>query len=147
MAVNLIKLKPKIKVVASLKPKLKLLIRLPNTTIGSGNMPNVEFVASENILKYDLVTVDGFVADSNNLTHANKVLGMAVADTNTGFTGEAITYGEVVNPAWTWVIGDILFLNGTSLSTTPPSVGFSQEIAKALTPTSILIDLNEAIKL
>jgi hypothetical protein len=141
---NLIQLKPKISLKALLKPKISLKLTLPNLQI-IGNVSTAEYVATEDITAFDLVTVNGAKADSNNLTHRNKVLGMSTTTTLTGFTGNCVTYGEVINPAWTWVIGDILYLNGLVLSTTPPIIGFSQEIAKALTPTIILIDLNEAI--
>lgn len=143
---NLIQLKPKITLKAQLKPKISLKLTLPKVEIVS-NVSNAEYVATADILAFQLVTVNGEVADSNNLAHRNKVLGMSTTNTLNGFTGNAVTYGEVTNPAWTWNVGDIIFLDGTNLLTNPPNTGWVQEIGKATQPDTILIDLNEGILL
>lgn len=135
-------LKPKLSVVATLKPKISVIATLRNLTIAEDQV--VEYIAQDNIPIYTVVTIDGLRANSSTVGHSPKVLGISRTATAPTFTGEAIVEGEINNPAWTWSVGQNIYLNGTSLSATPPSTGFSKVIGRALGTTTLLVELEES---
>ncbi len=104
-------------------------------------------LAAQTIAKYDVVTGNGFKADSSNLTHFDKVVGISFDNTILGFWFDVITDGIIENPLWTWSIGNIIYLNGTSLSIIPPTTGFVQKIGVAVKATKIYVEIENAIKL
>jgi hypothetical protein len=104
-------------------------------------MNSITINADENIQSFQVITADGKRADSNNLSHRGKVVGIAKSNTNTGFNCPVITSGEVVNPVWTWTEGQIIFLNGNELSATPPQEGWLQQIAIAKNATTIVVEI------
>jgi hypothetical protein len=55
--------------------------------------------------------------------------------------------GDITNPGWAWTSGDIIFLNGTSLSTVAPSSGFVQRIGIAKTSQTIVVGLGDPVLL
>lgn len=119
-------------------------------TLGPDDIPDftaVEVVATEDIPAFSVVTSKGKVADSGTVSGIEKVIGIAEADIDTGFSGRVTMIGEIDNPAWTFVAGDVIFLNGTSLSTTAPSTGFSQRIGTAKSDTVIYVNLGQPILL
>lgn len=105
------------------------------------------FNASENVPAFNAVTSDGFSADSNNIAHRNKVIGINRASVNSGFVGNATVTGELSNPAWNWVRGAKLFLNGTTISAAAPTVGFSVQIGTASKSDTIIVLLQTSILL
>lgn len=107
----------------------------------------IQFNAIEDIPAFSLATADGQVADSSDITHFNRVIGMVIEDVANGFIGEATVDGTVTNPAWAWSPGSKLFLNGTTISLTPPAVGFSQMVAVARNAQIIIMKLGEAVLL
>jgi hypothetical protein len=107
----------------------------------------VEYVAHEDIDEFDIVTADGYVADSGNVSMAQKVLGMSKTTTANGLTGTATVDGKVTNGAWSWTVGAQIFLNGTSISETPPTTGFVLRVAKATKADTIVIDIDQSITL
>ena len=112
-----------------------------------GEILTIQVVASATILKYDFVNADGTKADSAVITKRGWLIGMASANIAIGFSGPLLWAGEVSNPAWTWVVGNILYLNGSSLSTVPPSSGFIQRVAVAKTETIIELDFSVGVLL
>lgn len=115
--------------------------------VANGSAILTDYVATENITAFDVVTSDGRVGNSGDVTQQDTVIGIAIADCLIGAPGKVVAFGEITNPAWTWTVGDVIFLNGTSLSTTPPSVGYSQEIGTATATDTINVDLGPAILL
>jgi hypothetical protein len=103
--------------------------------------------AIANLAIYDPVTTTGDLANSATVGHYGKVLGIATVATLIGFIADVIIEGEIENLAWSWTPGSKIFLNGTTLSTTPPSSGFSQMIAIAKTATKIVIQPKHAVLL
>lgn len=90
--------------------------------VASGDMSvTVEFVAQVNISSFQVVTSDGFVGDSAVIGQRSKIVGIALNNVLTGFTGTAVIAGKITNSGWAWTIGDILYLNGTSISTVAPA--------------------------
>ena len=107
----------------------------------------VPFLAAVNLTQYQPVTVDGLLANSATLAHKNKVIGLVWATVASGFSGNALLEGEMTNPLWTWTAGSPLYLNGTTLSQTPPTTGFLQRIAVARTDMTIIIQPKHPILL
>lgn len=107
----------------------------------------IEFLATENIPAFSLATAHGKIANSNNLLHFNKVIGMVVEDIANGTIGYATVDGEVINTLWAWSPGSKFFLNGTTISLTNPSSGFSQMVAVARNSNIIIMKLGEAVLL
>lgn len=107
----------------------------------------VDFLAAVNLNQYDPVTVDGLLANSGTTAHKNKVIGLVWADVLSGHIGHALLEGEMTNPLWSWTAGSPLYLNGTSLSQTPPTTGFLQRIAVARTDMTIIIQPKHPILL
>lgn len=107
----------------------------------------VEFNATEDIPAFSLATAHGKLADSNNVLHFGKVIGMVVEDVLTGFVGSATVDGEVTNPLWAWAPGNKFYLNGTIISLTPASVGFSQMVAVARNAQTIIMKMELPILL
>lgn len=107
----------------------------------------VDFLAAQDLQAYDPVTLLGTIGDSSVVTQRGKVIGLVMSDVESGFIGQAIIEGEIENPAWSWSPGTKLFLNGSTLSATPPTTGYSQQIAVAETDTSIVVQPKPAILL
>jgi hypothetical protein len=100
-----------------------------------------------NIAAFSVVTSDGVPANSGTVGQIGTVIGIALAAIATGFSGPVQTAGAVTNLSWTWVAGDVLFLNGTSLSTIAPSAGFVQAIGTAQNSSTVVLDLGIPILL
>lgn len=114
---------------------------------------NYGYEAGEDIPAYTLVVPDSpqkiFKADSNNPNHFGKIIGITIiGDIATGDQGTVVYGGRISNGAWNWTPGDILFLNGQGISTTPPDEGssvFSQQIGVADSPGTIILRIQPAI--
>jgi hypothetical protein len=106
-----------------------------------------EITAAEDLPAFTVIVATGKVANSSDASHQGRVIGITLGAILSGQTGQFISEGTVENPAWSWTPGDILFLNGTSISTTPPILGFSQQVAVAETSTAIFFDLEAPVLL
>lgn len=115
--------------------------------IDSDTFVIAEFNASENVPAFSVVTSDGYIANSNNIVHKNKLIGINKEAVNLGFVGNATVTGEISNPAWSWVPGDKLYLNGVTISTIAPAVGFSVQIGTASKSDTIVVLLQPSILL
>jgi hypothetical protein len=113
----------------------------------SGGKTIVPVTAIDTIVKYNLVTTDGLNADSSNVSHFGKLLGLALVNIAPTFVGRVQVYGLLINALWSWSVGDNIFLNGTILSNTPPTTGFLVQIGYADTPTKIIITMENRILL
>ena len=107
----------------------------------------IEVVAAAHLPAFTMVTATGERADSGNPAHYGKVVGITQVEVLSGFIATLVTDTEVTNPSWSWSPGDVLFLNGTSISTTPPASGFIQIIGVARTATTIIVQLQPPILL
>jgi len=113
----------------------------------SGEGVALNVVAAENVNKYDVVTGNGFRASSDNTAHRNKIIGIAVNDIASGFSGGIQAGGKIVNPLWSFVAGDRIFLNGFALSTIAPDTGHSTQIGIAAASDTINIEIQPSILL
>ena len=102
---------------------------------------------TENIAIGDVINGDGSKANSSIVGKRDLIIGVAAANIASGSTGQIILIGDLVNPLWAWTSGSILYLNGTVLSTTPPTTGFIQKVAIAKSSTIITVQLNNSILL
>lgn len=104
----------------------------------------IDFTATTTISVFDPVTSLGTIADSTIVAQRNKVIGINTYAVGSGFIGQAVGFGKIVNNLWSWTIGDKIFLNGTSLSTTAPTVGFIQIIGTATASNVIDVKLAQS---
>jgi predicted RecA/RadA family phage recombinase len=104
-------------------------------------------VASQFLAAFTVVTSTGERADSSNLAHFGKVIGVTLADIASGFSGNIADGGEVQNLSWTWPSGNVIFLNGVGLTTTPPIIGFSQKIGLVKNSSTIWLELETPVLL
>lgn len=119
-------------------------------SLSSSAIVATEIIATEPIAQYDAVTADGKVADSRVLAQRGKVIGIATATINTGFSGIVEVEGEVSNSGWSWGIGDRLYINQNQLSNIAPVPGtsvWSQEIGVAVKPDTIVINIKQSFLL
>lgn len=117
---------------------------------GSGPEPfviSVPFLATQNILKHQVVTASGQVADSSSVNQRDRILGIAEADVSAGFIGNAITEGIVQDSSFTFTVGLPIFLNGVSLSNTPPASGFSMILGVVTRVDKINVSLRRSVLL
>jgi len=103
--------------------------------------------AVEEITAYTVVTATGVMADSADVTHRNIIAGIASESFIAGISGAVVTSGYIVNTGWSWTKGDVIYLNGTSLSVTPPTTGFRVVIGTALSATELCVKISESILL
>lgn len=121
----------------------------PGTIVPPGTSVGVliDFSATAIISVFDPVTSFGTIADSTIIAQRNKVIGINTYAVGSGFIGQAVGFGKIVNNVWSWTIGDKIFLNGTTLSTTAPSTGFIQIIGTATASNCIDIKLAQSVML
>jgi hypothetical protein len=115
---------------------------------GGGGGATVEIVSVEPVAKYSPVCSDGRVADSNDLSSLGRVAGVSADEAaGPGFPFKVQVVGEISNEAWSWSAGDIVYLNGTGLSTSAPASGFIQRIGAAKNSSTIVINLSDPVLL
>lgn len=108
---------------------------------------NASIVATENIPAFVAVTTSGKIADSGNLAHLGKVVGISTAAIANGFSGDVQFIGEMVNALWAWTAGDSIFVNGAGLSSIAPSTGWSKKMGTAKNATTIIIEMEDTVLL
>jgi hypothetical protein len=108
---------------------------------------NASIVATENIPAFVAVTTSGKIADSGNLAHLGKVVGISTAVIANGFSGDIQFIGEIINPLWAWTAGDSIFVNGAGLSSIAPSTGWSKKMGTAKNATTVIIDMEDTVLL
>lgn len=101
----------------------------------------VDFIATENISQYDVVTSKGKRADTADYNTRNIIIGFATTNVLNGFPGKAVGFGQIANAAWTWVKGDKIFLNGLGTVNTLPPISTYSVLLGTATDT-ITVDVN-----
>lgn len=115
-------------------------------TGSGGTTTQTEIVTADDFLAFQVVNGDGTLADSAITGKRDKAIGVILVDMLTGFTADVVTEGEVQNLVWGWTPGDIIYLNGAVLSNVPPVAGFTQIIAVAKSPDTIIVGIKQSIK-
>lgn len=87
-------------------------------------------------------------ADPTDLSHANRVIGIT---TESGVLNQLISVrpvGSITESSWNWNQGDDIFVGASGVPTTNPNPGgfaFTQRIGYAVSPTTLFLQLSEAI--
>jgi hypothetical protein len=108
------------------------------------------YKAGQNLLAYRIVIIDNdnlvYYADSSNLTHVNKVIGITLVSINKGGNVRIQTFGEIRESAWEWNTLLSLFLSteGQILQVSP-EIGFSLEVGRPLTPDALFLNIQQPI--
>jgi hypothetical protein len=85
-------------------------------------------------------------ADSSNPAHADALLGLTIGAALAGDQATVLVAGEVVEPSWSWMPGLPLYVTASGLlSHTPPSTGWVQMVALAITATRILLSPRQSV--
>lgn len=117
-------------------------------------VPNLklQFEAGESIsaLKVVRVDINGKIYVANNEGTYEQALatGVALTSGTVGSMADVLIIGVLKDLSWSWPVNTLLFLNvNGSIVSTAPTLGYSVRLGKSLTPTSILIDVQEPIGL
>ena len=96
-------------------------------------------VAHEDVPAFRAITSTGYLADSTNIAHLSKFIGVSLAHILISTSGDVALGGIVTNPAWTFNIGDRIFLGGAGVlqNTVPIGAVFVLKLGQAITTTSI----------
>jgi hypothetical protein len=85
-------------------------------------------------------------ADPANPAHADALLGLTTGAALAGDQVTVMVAGEIVEPSWSWTPGMPLFVTASGLlSHTPPSTGWVQMVALAVTATRILLSPRQSV--
>jgi len=90
------------------------------------------------------VTTGGEVnyADSATTGHAKSVLGITAGAASSGASVRVLTYGTLVDPSFSFTpLAPIYVGSSGTLTQTAPTSGFVQQVAVAVTATTIFVDL------
>jgi hypothetical protein len=114
-----------------------------------GDITRISRPAAEPISGQRVVATDSngdfIYADSSTPAHAQSTIGVTIGAAAQGDTATAIALGPLTENSWTWTPGSLIFLgtNGT-LTQTAPSTGFVMVVAKAVTATTIFVNVQPA---
>lgn len=88
-----------------------------------------------------------FNADNTVLSHADKILGVALQSVISGGTVDVLLFGQFVDTAFSIYPNDsLLYLNGLGIiSATPPTTGFSVAVGKHTDASTFNVDLRTPI--
>lgn len=125
----------------------KVDVILNNTVSGGSGNTFAEIVMNEDIEAFKVVLGNGYKANSNNIGHRNRVVGVTVESINNTFSGNYAYTGTIQNSLWNWIVGEKVFLNGENLSQTAPNTGFVISLGKATKTNEILIEISDSILL
>lgn len=87
-------------------------------------------------------------ADTNDVTHAYKILGLSVSGANIGEDVMVQRGGEIIEPTWSWTPGLPIFLDALGLMTQTPPVSpalYSLIIGFALDTNKMFISIETPI--
>jgi hypothetical protein len=86
-------------------------------------------------------------ADSSDMNHIGRVIGMSLSAYSQGLTADIYTHGDVEEFSWNWNLGPIYLATNGLMTQTPPTTGFVQQVATALSPTKLFIELQLPIEI
>jgi hypothetical protein len=122
----------------------------PAGPAGSAGSSMVNYTAGDNLGGHKAVILNSsekvFYADSSNLIHLNKIIGITTRAAVVNTSVEIQTFGELVEPSWNWDTSKPLFIGTNGLLTqVVPQTGFIQQAATIISPTKIFINIQPAI--
>ena len=111
----------------------------------------VNVTLGENVSQYRVIAVLnglGYLADKDTAAHTSMVVGISVSSGITTQTIEIQTFDEFTEGTWSWDTTKPIYLgNSGVLTQTVPTTGFLQRVAKPITATRIMIDIDDPIVL
>ena len=113
---------------------------------GSAETLDIPIVAAESIPAFSPVKINGLIANSATPADNGRLAGIASTSIVSGFTGNVRKDGLLVTSLTLTPNLDV-FVNGTSLSNTPPTSGWVQKVGLAKSVNTILIEIGPAILL
>lgn len=111
--------------------------------VSSININSFPFISTEDIPKFSLICATGDLANTNELIDYDRILGIALDDTPLGSEGRYVNIGEITNPSWNFLPGDVIYLNGKNLSKVPADSGFIYRVGLMRTPTIMVLCLQD----
>ena len=123
-------------------------------TVDSGGLvpisSDMSLVAAANISALRAITTDanGEAIYASNDTLANaQVVGIATTSATTGGTVRVVMNGTVTDASWNWTKGTVyLGSNGNLTQTAPTGGAILVHVGRAITPTTLLIDIDTIIQ-
>jgi len=120
----------------------------PTGPAGPAGGSAITVTAGEDLTQARAVAIqggEGFRADSSTLAHAGTVVGIAATFIGSGGSGGIQVSGEFTFVGWSWGDGPIyLGLDGV-LTQTAPTTGFLIQMGRPLSPTSMVIEVQQSI--
>lgn len=101
--------------------------------------------ASEFLPQHKVITTDGYIASSSDITQRAKIAGIGIGDTDPTFLCDCVFKGVLESASFSFTPHQLLYLNGTTISETAPSSGYILQLGKSLTANKILVDIRRAI--
>lgn len=102
--------------------------------------------ATEALGGHRVATVQGWYADSGNVSHAAAIAGITLQAVAAGSTVQVQRSGEIEEASWAWVLGQAVYLGASGqLTQTPPVSGIVVVIGVPVSATRLAIDIQPPI--
>jgi hypothetical protein len=89
-----------------------------------------------------------YYADHDIMDDVPRVMGITTQAASENNPIGILVFGEMIEPSWNWQEGKAIFLGSNGVLTqTPPTTGFLMEVAFAVTPQKIMVEIKPAIVL
>jgi hypothetical protein len=116
---------------------------------GPSGANSTTLTTAEAIGGHRLVTTDAsglaIYADSSDVSHAGRVVGLSTGAASLGGTVTVQYGGSLTDPSFSYTPGDILYVGTNGLISTTPGTAFSQVIGYAEAATTIFIRIHQPI--
>lgn len=125
--------------------KIATLRRDVDFLFGNQSAQIIEVCAQVDLMKYQLATMDGLVANNRGIYSQFKAEGFVIENKNAGEIVKIQRTGIIENPEWNWSKGQTIFCYSNTISkySTLPDSKFIQKVAEAITPNKLLITIEE----
>lgn len=121
---------------------------IANTAASDLTYPASVPISGQRVVLYDPVAAGWIYADRTVSAHAGATVAVSTAAIQAGAVGAARLSGVLDEPTWNWPAPCTLWLDlAGHLTEAPPESGFLREIARAITPSRIIIEPEPAIAL
>lgn len=137
--------------VVDMNPTIQIEEEIISLNVLSGGLvpsgtSDITLIAGQNLSALRVVTMDagGQAIYASNTTLANAtVLGVTTTAATAGTSVTIATSGLITDNSWTWTKGPVfLGTNGTLTQIAPSNGAVLVNVARALTPTTIQIDID-----